>query len=1158
MYARFLQNHTLANLSFGLVLLLGSIAYLEMPREQDPSVNFNWVEISTVWPGASAEDVEKRVTDPLEDGIAKVADIRFVSSTSRPGVSSIVIRFNDIDADRFDKRMNDLRGEIQSQQKELPLESRQPDIYEITSANTFPMATLAVTGIAVDEALRKTAIDTRKDIERMAGVDFVNAVGQTDPEIHVLFAPDRLVGLGISPVDLADTVSAYFRDLAAGSVRVGDQDWFVHLVGTSNDPQYLASLPVVTALGELPLRSVADVVTGRSKPTELVSFNGQPAVMLSVFKKERANSLELLATIKDHIEQRNKSLDRIGVRLLLLDDQTAATHHTIGVMESNALVGLVLVLLVVWLFLGLRIAVFTSLGIPFALAGTFLILYLTGQTLNSATLLAAVISLGMLVDDAIVIAEAIYEQLRRGQEGIKAALAALREVGLPVATAVLTTIAAFVPLMLMPGVLGNYMRVVPEVVTLALVLSLVEGFWMLPAHMVALGSDPVRSTRLQRVRVHATAWLRQKYARLLLRALKRPRTVFALGIVLIAGAFGMVASGLVRVDFFASDLYPMFYINVEMPAGTPVGKTLSTLERIEAAIKPRLQAGETRSIISYAGQRYDSSELRHGDEKGQVFVSLNPPAAGRRGVDEIIDDLRNVVDTVPGPAEVSFLRHKLGPPILKPVSIKVRGDDQRQRTSAAEAIEGFLRKVPGILDLGDDSTRGRMELQVRLNPDAIVRAGVNPANVARVVRLYADGQAVASMQHQGEKLDVRVQARPRSVNDTQSFLDYPVGLRDGSEVALGKLVDRQILPTLGNIRHYNFRRTVTIEAEIDNTHTNVIRANQAVLDFWKQIRSRYPGIDIDVSGEMDDVQQSIGAMLFLFLAGLGLIYLILGAQFVSYRQPLMVLVAVPMAFVGVVIGLFLTGNPLSLYTIYGIVALAGISVNDAIVLISAANDSVRQGTPVPRAIVSAARRRLVPILITSLTTIAGLFSLAAGLAGKSLMWGPMATAMVWGLGLTLVLTLFLVPPLYLAVTKPRRDAEHEMAPLPVLPDSNPSPWKGILARLRGAVARETLTPDAIQDPAERQRYQDAVAAVDDGDIETAIREFQRLADQHPRSLLYSVAVTQVLLTCLQQNGWDLGYMQRASRYLARARRIDPEDRRVRQLERTYRLLDSTT
>ena len=572
-----------------------------------------------------------------------------------------------------------------------------------------------------------------------------------------------------------------------------------------------------------------------------------------------------------------------------------------------------------------------------------------------------------------------------------------------------------------------------------------------------------------------------------------------------------------------------------MPPGTSLEKTLATVEhdRTVGSAGGCDPAKQEQSSAT-PGQRFTDTEPVFGDEKGQIFVSLMPKTADLRDVDELIEDLRDVVSSVPGPLKVSFLRRKIGPPTLRAVSVKVRGDSIQQLAAASEEIEGILRGLPGVMDVSDDNTKGRMELRVQLNPDAIVRAGVSPADVVRVVRLYADGEVVASMQHEGEKLEVRVRAEPRALNDTRSYLDHPVGLPDGNEIALGKLLTATTQQTTSNIRHYDFRRAITVEADVDSTQTDALTANRAVQQYWTSNAARFPGVEIDLTGELDDIKESLGSIALLFLVGLGLIYLILGAQFVSYRQPFIVLAAVPMAFVGVVFGLLASGNPLSLYTLYGVVALAGVSANDAIVLISTANANLERGQSVARSIVSAARRRVVPIIITSVTTMAGLFSLAAGLAGKSLMWGPVATAIVWGLGFSTVLTLFLVPPIYVALSKPGSAEVCEIPLPPVLLDVEPSLWERLIVRLRrGSEPRDMLPVDAISNPEQRKRYQEGVAAAVAGDLEIAIRQFQRLADQEPKSLLFNLAVAQTLLRFIQKHGYDTGYMTRAQRYLSR-------------------------
>jgi len=310
-------------------------------------------------------------------------------------------------------------------------------------------------------------------------------------------------------------------------------------------------------------------------------------------------------------------------------------------------------------------------------------------------------------------------------------------------------------------------------------------------------------------------------------------------------------------------------------------------------------------------------------------------------------------------------------------------------------------------------------LQLTLDPDQVARSGLIPADIARNIRILVDGEVVESVQDQGETVDIRVVASDGQLSSPTGLLGVQLPTTTGDMISLSELVEVNRSPALGTIRHYNFRRTITVEADIDSEITDTVTANQAVMAVWAERQAAYPNVNLDFSGELDDIQESLDSIGILFLFGLGVMYLILGTQFKSYGQPLLILVTVPLAFTGVVLGLFVTGNPLSLYTLYGVVALSGIAVNSAIVLISAANDRLMAGMSLKHATVYAGRRRVVPIVITVMTTIAGLFSLAAGLGGSSLIWGPVATAIVWGLGFSSVLTLFVVPILYFLTGKRR-------------------------------------------------------------------------------------------------------------------------------------------
>jgi len=1021
---RLIRNHPLANIAFAVVLALGALAYLSMPREQDPEINFNWVMITTVLPGASAEDVEKRVTKPLEDAIKGVSDVRFVMSSSRENVASILVRFRDIDERVFDKRINDLRREIQNKAKaELPPESKDPQVIEITTSNGFPTAMVLVTGQAADELLRSRAHQFKGDLERLSGVDQVFATGLRDPELQVEFDPVALANRGLTAADASDSVMAWFRDTFAGKVETaGDREraaWLVRVVGQTADPEEIARIPVSspTRREPVPLGQVAEVSRARAKAGSLASFEGKGAVILAVTKKSRANTLELIDRLQGYIDSQNPRFLADGITLQLLDDQTVPTREAISTMERNALQGLIVVLAITWLFLGGRVALLIGLGIPFSLAGTFAILNALGYTLNISVLLGVVIVLGMLVDDAVVVVETIYYRMQRGESVHSASIGAVREVFAPVTSAVLTTMAAFLPLMLLPGIVGKFMFVIPFVVTLGLAISLIEAYWMLPTHMAVLAPKP-GDGHLNTWRDRFNHYLRVRYSRWLLWVMRRPKRSLLIALILMLGAVAAVGGGLVRIQFFAFDPIRLFYVNVDMPAGAPIEETLANAEKLEAAVRKHLKPGEARNLAAYAGVKFSDTEPLYGESYGQVTVSLKPRNGGRE-VAEIVEAMRADIEAMPTPGKVTFTMISGGPPLAKPVKVRVRNDDPQELRAAGDALLAIVRAVPGARDVADDDIPGRPELVLALDRGALRASGLDAAKVARLVRLHADGEIVATMRDKGEKVELRVRARHAAAGagdsvgaDIMRLLDDPVALPSGATTTLRALVTAETRVGKGVIKHYNLRRAITVEADLDKQVTDTVAANRIIAAEWQKRAREFPNTDIDFSGELDDIQESLDAMAILFLMGVGLIYLILAGQFRSYWQPTLILVTVPLAYTGVVLGLLVARIPLSLYTLYGVIALTGIAVNSAIVLIDAANERLDAGMGVLHAAVYAARRRVVPILITSVTTIGGLFSLAVGLGGKSLLWGPVAASIVWGLGFSTVLTLFVMPLLY--------------------------------------------------------------------------------------------------------------------------------------------------
>jgi multidrug efflux pump subunit AcrB len=467
-----------------------------------------------------------------------------------------------------------------------------------------------------------------------------------------------------------------------------------------------------------------------------------------------------------------------------------------------------------------------------------------------------------------------------------------------------------------------------------------------------------------------------------------------------------------------------------MPSNAALEDTLKAVNQVELAVRAQLKGVgpelEARSASTLAGVKFTDTEPLYGETYGQVFVSLNPLGPNSREVEAVVEGMRKAIEDMPSAGKKSFTMLAGGPPSGKPIAVKVRGDDFTEIQAAADAIKTMVRDIPGATDVQDDNLPGRPQLTLRMDSDALRSNHVNAALLARLVRLSVDGEVVAFTREAGDKIELRVianesdYANPSSVS---ALLDMPIALPNGDVTRLGALVEPQTGPTRGLIKHYNLRRTITVEANLDKELTDTAKANDMLKVGWAGIQHDHPNISLDFSGELEDIEESLNAMKVLFLLGMGLVFLILAAQFASYFQPLMILVTVPLAFTGVAFGLTLSGNPLSLYTLYGVIALTGIAVNSAIVLIAAANDRLRLGRKTSHAIVQAARRRVVPILITTTTTIGGLFSLAFGLGGKSLLWGPVASSIVWGLAFSTVLTLFMVPLLYMAFMRGQQPAK---------------------------------------------------------------------------------------------------------------------------------------
>lgn len=1014
-----LRGHRhLVNLVFVLVLVLGGWSYFSMPRSQYPEVKLNWVAVATIWPGASAGDVERQVTLPLESVLRQVPDIRYVAATSRDHVSALLVRFENLARDDFDRRLQELSRAIQSASGDFPDEARPPQIIELTTSSMFHTAMITVGGDTADGRICALAETVRRDLEALEGVGRVWTYGMRKPEIQVEFDPEAVDRHQASLEGMIDTLARQSREYPAGGLSLDGRNYSVRVQGLGANPDFMAELDVPTVDGgHVALGQLARIGTGMSAPRERVTAAGKPVILLTVMKQEQANTLELIDQINAYVAEKNRQMGYPALHVA--DDQTRSTRQAVRAMELNAVLGLVLVVVIVWLALGRRMALLVSIGVPFALAAMFLILHASGQTMNVSVLLGVAIVLGIPLDDAVVVAEAISLRLSRGVARMEALNQALREVRLPVTASVLATVAAFAPLMLLPGILGKFMFIVPLTVILTLFASLVASLWILPSHVASWHPGEVSSAARDDRRKRWSQRLRQAYGRMLTVAFRSPGWVAGMlvGLVLAVGASLML--GWIKVQWFTSDPLRVFNINVTMAATTGIEDTLKATQAVERRVLARSRPGEVHASLSMAGMQFTPNEPLTGEHLGQVTISLAPATAQARGVEDFVADMRQATEATPGVDHVAFQVLSADLPSLSALNLRLSGDRPSELAAAANGLRTALVTIPGLRDIRDDIVMAKPRITLRLDSTAAARAGVDPFKLAGYVRLHFDGVPVAKVADGEQVLDIVVRARPMDARAIQSWLGKPLRLPDGRQIKAADLFSVEFATAAGQTRRIQYQPSVSFQADIATPGMTLAQAEAQVRSAWQAMHSQYPGVRLDFGGEFDDVRESLAGIARLFVIGLGLMYLLLAMQFRSAWLPLLIMATAPMAFAGAFMGLLVTGQTLSLYTLYGGIALGGVAVNASIMLVAAAEDRRRLGFSATHAAFFAARRRLVPILITSLSIIAGLFSLAMGAAGQSVLWGPLAATLVWGLACATPLTLFATPLLYAALARRR-------------------------------------------------------------------------------------------------------------------------------------------
>ncbi len=1027
------NNSVLVNVVMILIIALGTYALIVIPLELFPQVRLNRVVISVIYPGASPEEVEKLITKPIEDEIKDVDHLDFLVSNSVEGQARLTVIFDSIGEDEFRRVYQDLRQEVDK--VDLPEDAEKPFYLSLESSTWAPMATLVISGELPESRMKELAEELQDEIEGMPGVDAVSLAGIREREVWVEADPQQLYKHGLTLEQVARALGRQNVSLASGNIEIGTYEYLVRSMEEFENLEDIGRAVIKEdAVGNhLRVRDVAVVRDTFEEPRSISRFNGKSSVSLNVYKSPDGNTLELVEAFRQLARETELGLPP-DVDIAVTADNTDRIRLSINRLINSGLWGGLLVLVLLLFFLGWRNALLVCWGIPITFLLTFLFLEFYGESMNESSLFALVLVLGMIVDDAIVVVENISRYLNRGFKPFRAAILGAEEVMWPVFSSSLTTIAAFLPLMLLPGAIGEFMKVIPICVSFALLASLFESLVVLPSHVSDLGkSDAHRHhSRVNR----GIRWVSAHYRRVLGPILRYRWVVLPLLIALFAPTVLVV--NYVGVDLYEDDEFSVVFVRVWMPEGSSLHATDEVIAQFERAAL-ELPSHEVIDVVTQVGRLDTESDRLRSKDVAQLVINLVESNQRSRSLEEIIQDLEGRTAQIAGYRRVEFAKPNTGPPVGKPVEVKVKGRYLETLTGISERVKAELEGIPGVHTVQDDLQKGKNEVRIQVDESRAHLVGLDASDIARQVKYAFDG-ITATVFHDGaEEVDVVVKFQPRSRAGLHDLDALKIPSRSGGLVPLESVASLHIERGWSEIHRFDGERAITVSAEVDEAVTSPVAVTRALQQEFAEIGKEFPGYRLDFRGEFKEFEEAFNNVIRLFLVGVILMYLILAAQFRSYLQPVLVLAAVPFAFVGAMICLLINDYKFSINVMFGMVALSGVAVNDSIVLIAFINQARNRGASLYRAVLAGGRRRLRPIFLTTVTTICGLLPMALGIGGQSKTYTPLAGTIVWGLGVATFLILMVMPPLYAALDDIRRlfmgpwRAEQESGPtaLPV-------------------------------------------------------------------------------------------------------------------------------
>ncbi|MBN1825521.1 MAG: efflux RND transporter permease subunit [Candidatus Eisenbacteria bacterium] len=992
----------LVNLLMIGIVVGGLFALFGMPQELNPNISFNWVFVTIPYPGASPQEVEDLVLIPVEKELDKIDKVSEIQSSAGEGWGFCLVKFDDMSDAEFTTKMQEVR--LQVDNAEIPDETEDAVIEDFGSDDFVPVVSVGVTSDGDPEVAARIADELTDEIERLSSVAKIQVSGLEEREIWVEVDPVRLNARNLTLGRVVTTLARRNINFPGGNVTIGRSEFQVRTLSRFLTPEEIENVVLRTGPdgSVVRLSDVARVRETRAEATVLSRLNGKPAITLSISKEAGGSTFGVVEDVKSLVE-RHRARSPEGVDFTITIDSTEYIGRILGVLRNNALIGIVFIFAILFLFLGASNAGLAALGIPLSFMITFILMHMTGNTINGSSVFALIVVLGIIVDDAIIVLENVHSHRQKDKSLREAVIDGTSEVVAPVTTGILTTVAAFLPLMLLPGIMGKFMRVVPLVVSLALLASLFEALVILPSHIHDWTGG---STRHRKKEFGFYLWMREHYSRALERLLRRRYLVVVAMVALLVLSAALVP--LVGVEMFGSENLGHFTVLMKMPEGTSLDETDRIVRKVEAAAL-RLPAHEIRYVEASSGLYQGNDEWVVRKNVGQVVVSLVRDEDERRDIDVIIDVLRDSVAGISGITSLEFQKPSSGPPASKPISIRVSGKYLRELQAAVEDMKAVLAGIEGVHDIQDDFPRGKQEIRIRIDEERAALYGFSPQEIALELNTAIAGLTATTFREGDEDIDVVVKLGEEWNNSLEEIRSLRMSTMNGATVPIADLAEISLHEATTEIKRRNLARTVIVGADIDKSLTTVDRVVGEAASHFEEISRRYEDVDLEVGGEFEEFSEAFSNILQLFAVGVVLIYLILGTQFRSYVQPLVILCTVPFAFIGAMVGLIVSGDKFGIVTLFGVVALAGIVVNDAIVLISFINNYRRAGGDRIQSILEGGMQRLRPIILTSVTTIGGLLPTVIGIGGSSAVWRPLANTIVWGLLFSTVLTLFVIP-----------------------------------------------------------------------------------------------------------------------------------------------------